>query len=534
MFLTEVDGKEGKTGDATKGASVEDSAVEHAGWVICFVTFGVYELCMLFVKGLMCVGFGSREKATKKGSEDAEEVLTVGVIKGVYRQIRELLHNTDEATRRKVEAQGSDMEKMKGKLDCHNRILEVLWADYVERRKAGKRKVVAKKPSGRRGRPKAAAKESDMPELDVDEIMKKLCGEEKGAWKSYVDVQAKCDDSGHADGKNKSGPCSSVRKPPLKRKLQYRIDNYSAVAAKAAIGLTVYDANTPGFLDGGDFPSCIEVSFRPPIGVSEVLVPDDHSRGDRRTLWSLRPGKEVEDDVINVLARNLTVSREDKRMWWLPMTFNQFALNPSNHCPITFDYMKRAYMGKADQMKKIFIPLNLNRHWYLMIIDILDDSLIYLDSRKCNEQREARVKQMKDVADFIGKMLLDREFYDVAESIPPAVGTYDIHEPVVNQQASTFRDCGVWVAQWMELSYLWGAYDLDRVNNETWMRLAIDLVMSELNPKRMEVLDLAAEHWDSCVKGASAAGNSGHVNSSGKTKKVVSVDSSTSSQSFTI
>ncbi|MED6136780.1 hypothetical protein PIB30_059025 [Stylosanthes scabra] len=168
--------------------------------------------------------------------------------------------------------------------------------------------------------------------------------------------------------------------------------------------MLVYGPNTPGFVDGGDFPSCINVYFRPPHGVrfrimelvlvgyifsrrkqkSEVLVADDHARGDRRTLLSLHPGKDVEDDasggtnflhVINVLARNLTVCHEDKCIWWLPTTFAQFALNPTNHCAITFEYIKRVYMGKADELRKIFVPLNLDHHWYLMIIDILVDSM---------------------------------------------------------------------------------------------------------------------------------------------------------------
>ncbi|XLR15741.1 hypothetical protein S83_043679 [Arachis hypogaea] len=62
------------------------------------------------------------------------------------------------------------------------------------------------------------------------------------------------------------------------------------------------------------------------------------------------------------------------------------------------------------------------------------------------------------------------------------------------------NDCGICVAQWMELSYLWGFFDLERVDNETRIRLAVDLVMSKSNPKREEVCQKAGYFWDNLVK----------------------------------
>ncbi|MED6136781.1 hypothetical protein PIB30_059026 [Stylosanthes scabra] len=151
MVLTKVDVNEGKTGDAMKGAFAVDSAVDNVG-----------------------------EKAAQN---EADEELTVGVIRGVYRKIRELLENMDGATRKQVEALRSDIAKLNGKLDCHNRILQILWGEYAEGRKARKGNAGCSKPTGRRWRPKAPDMVFDLTKLQVDEIMKKLCGDDKAAQK---------------------------------------------------------------------------------------------------------------------------------------------------------------------------------------------------------------------------------------------------------------------------------------------------------------------------------------------------------------
>ncbi|XLS66018.1 hypothetical protein HN51_025992 [Arachis hypogaea] len=94
-------------------------------------------------------------------------------------------------------------------------------------------------------------------------------------------------------------------------------------------------------MDGGDFSQCIDVMLRPPTGVNfvtlemvvtghifardlylkEIFIPNDHCQGDREALWTLRPGEEVVDDVLNLLVSMLTSERGDKRIWWLPTTF---------------------------------------------------------------------------------------------------------------------------------------------------------------------------------------------------------------------
>ncbi|MED6185342.1 hypothetical protein PIB30_056041 [Stylosanthes scabra] len=68
------------------------------------------------------------------------------------------------------------------------------------------------------------------------------------------------------------------------------------------------------------------------------------------------------------------------------------------------------------------------------------------------------------------------------------------------------NDCGVWVAQWQLMSYVWEDY-LVEVNMQTRMRLALDLVIGPHNPKSKEVEELAIKVWDKKVSAAASRQN---------------------------
>ncbi|MED6112953.1 hypothetical protein PIB30_066488 [Stylosanthes scabra] len=133
-----------------------------------------------------------------------------------------------------------------------------------------------------------------------------------------------------------------------------------------------------------------------------------------------------------------------------------------------------------------------------MVVDIHNNDLIYLDSCKNMKARASRVEAMIFLVLKLQNLLKDRDFYKREESEPRLDGDYHIREPLVTQQWDQSRDCGVDVAQWMQLTRLWSTYDLPRIDDETRMRLAIDLVMSKANPMREEILEKATAFWDSC------------------------------------
>ncbi|MED6217562.1 hypothetical protein PIB30_018956 [Stylosanthes scabra] len=178
---------------------------------------------------------------------------------------------------------------------------------------------------------------------------------------------------------------------------------------------------------------------------SEKLVQDEHCDGSRGTLWSLCPGEEVFGDVITLVAGLMNFKKKGEcGVWWLPTTF------------------ARRYMGLLSDVQKIYVPIYAGRHWFLMIVNVMDDTLIYLDPLKHKDFCDARVKLMFDVGDYIESMLRS-DTHGVFKSKGhriPQISTYKIHEPRISQQDSGSNDCGVLVCEWMRTFQTWRDYDL--------------------------------------------------------------------------
>ncbi|QHN95550.1 Ulp1 protease family, carboxy-terminal domain protein [Arachis hypogaea] len=305
----------------------------------------------------------------------------------------------------------------------------------------------------------------------------------------------------------------------MKRKLTF--ENLDSTSS-AGSDLKQTEPGTPftyhthhGHHGAEDMPRCFNLSFRPPEGMHfvgkelavaayifssdldkrEVLVHDDNSRGDRDALLTLRPGQMIVDDVINLACTMLTHENR-KESWFLPTTFFQVALSPVNHNIDTFEFIR-----------------NRDNHWFLMVVDLVNYNLLYLNSAKDGDRRDARVSQMKFVAFFLENMLEDKRFWKNEEHFKPHPSTFDVTEPPIGQQAegslavhpllinlclliTRMNDCGVWVCQWMMLNWVWGNVDLEDVNNHTRMRLALDLVIGPYNPIAHDVGRRAVRHWD--------------------------------------
>ncbi|XLR57175.1 hypothetical protein S83_007847 [Arachis hypogaea] len=92
-----------------------------------------------------------------------------------------------------------------------------------------------------------------------------------------------------------------------------------------------YGTNMVMYMESADMPSCLDLLFRPPLGMefvgSELAVAayifGNGLSKNRGVLHSLLPGEEVVDDVLNLVASMMTSSylNEIGKRWWLPTTF---------------------------------------------------------------------------------------------------------------------------------------------------------------------------------------------------------------------
>ncbi|MED6111869.1 hypothetical protein PIB30_056308 [Stylosanthes scabra] len=163
------------------------------------------------------------------------------------------------------------------------------------------------------------------------------------------------------------------------------------------------------------------------------------------------------------------------------------------------DYIINMYMGKADELMMIYVPIHIRNHWFFMIVDVWDTSLVYLDSLRSDDAEETalRISMMTEVAHYLGGMLQSASLWKNEETLRPFVGEFEPKIPTnTGQQAPGTMDCGVWVCQWMMNSHLWLDYSLEDINEATRMSIVVELVTSKHNPLAKVVADRAVNFWD--------------------------------------
>ncbi|MED6136340.1 hypothetical protein PIB30_055156 [Stylosanthes scabra] len=170
-------------------------------------------------------------------------------------------------------------------------------------------------------------------------------------------------------------------------------------------------------------------------------------------------------------------------------------------------YIQRRYMGLLADVQKIYVPIYAGRHWFLMIVNVMDETLIYLDSLKHKDFCDVRVKLMFDVGDYIESMLRSDTHgaFKSKGHMIPEISTYGVHEPRISQQDSRSNDCGVWVCEWMRTFQTWRDYDVQGICDVTRMTLAVDLVYGDHNPLQGEILNRAIKSWDKQMVAAASS-----------------------------
>ncbi|KAJ1377212.1 Ulp1 protease family, C-terminal catalytic domain [Sesbania bispinosa] len=225
--------------------------------------------------------------------------------------------------------------------------------------------------------------------------------------------------------------------------------------------------------------------------------------GERYRLKSLMPKQQLHQDVLNLVVSMLTVNARASSVysicWFLPIEFSRYCLAWMKPPSSTMNYYKDDYMGKLEFLSKIFIPINdNNNHWFLLVADMRAKKLILLDSAPCEKRNFARQLHCKKMAVYLEEMFQHQSFYELNSTEKPRVTEFPLVIPMdIGKQAAGSNDCGVWVCKWMTDCHLSNNYNI-KVDRETRMRLAIDLVIKPYNMKKEEVVSEATAAWKKC------------------------------------
>ncbi|MED6146656.1 hypothetical protein PIB30_036540 [Stylosanthes scabra] len=229
----------------------------------------------------------------------------------------------------------------------------------------------------------------------------------------------------------------------------------------------------------------------------EILVDFERASITRQILLSLVPGKILKHEVIDMVVNNLADEKDILR-WFLPIEFSHMALHPLEYDESRIDYMRERYMGKYEDVSKVHIPMIRDVHWFLLVIDAQFDMMTYYYSLKDATERQGRIKQLKAMANFLQFLLDDRRFFEHSHTKKPLISKFKFIEAESPQQSLDSNDGRIWVARWMQSSYMWDGY-LDHVDAKTCMSIALELVMGKHNRKAEQIQEMATKTWDKIV-----------------------------------
>ncbi|KAL4306345.1 hypothetical protein AHAS_Ahas16G0169000 [Arachis hypogaea] len=426
------------------------------------------------------------EDSSADGIRDLPKLTVEDLIQGedplvvVFNKLcRHLMENV--STTRALQA--FQARTLKTLFDCimsHGKILEILWEEYADQRRkhypqAGvepceadwpgkKEAVVAIK--GMTTRSQAKKTLGSRWVVDSDHPLKRR-----------LDFDSSEEEHGREVTEENPGDVTPLLFE-IKKDGLLSSDDMPKFAMSIVLGCRFQTTKGDEIYHNGTSRSSLNFRQRPGTGVPRYCI-----LGNIATELDMDSGRCI--PVRRLWTITMLNDEHHDSVWWLPTTFAQIALNPSTYCKETMAFIHHKYMKYVDETAKIYIPLNKDQHRYLMVVDLCEKALIYLDSAKDIDAREGRMDQMEYVAFFLLRLLKDRKFYRKKESKCPER-----------------LDCGVWVTQWMQLSELWTSYDLEIVNDTHRMQLAVDLVMSRANPIRSKICQRAVEYWDNTVRGS--------------------------------
>ncbi|KAJ1380996.1 hypothetical protein SESBI_45532 [Sesbania bispinosa] len=185
--------------------------------------------------------------------------------------------------------------------------------------------------------------------------------------------------------------------------------------------------------------------------------------GDQETLRSIMPTNNVSSQFIHMVVCMLTHYKNllgrYATCWFLPPQFTELALNNKTTAELSREY-KDTFMGHVDLIKKI-AQASCEKTGY-----------------------------------FLEEMLMERSFYKLTSNQCPAISDFDLIEPEgLKKHLTSYNDYGVQVAKWMMECISNHNYQSIRVNAQSRIRLALDLVLDRHNHMRNETVRKAHEKF---------------------------------------
>ncbi|XLV02308.1 hypothetical protein S245_016645, partial [Arachis hypogaea] len=112
----------------------------------------------------------------------------------------------------------------------------------------------------------------------------------------------------------------------------------------------------------------------------------------------------------------------------------QIAMHHTNIFTGTMDYIRSTYTGFADNLLMIYVPIHIDDHWFLMVVDRFYEKVSYMDSLKCENLLPSRMDAMEAVTKLLDNIISKESLYKLPNAKTKSITLYDFDEPKVLQQ----------------------------------------------------------------------------------------------------
>ncbi|KAH9726901.1 hypothetical protein KPL70_008455 [Citrus sinensis] len=235
-------------------------------------------------------------------------------------------------------------------------------------------------------------------------------------------------------------------------------------------------------------------------------------RGDnsitRSSMRTLLPGEWIDGDVIVAAYyayylgliitmyadyKNMKEAEKDvtsPRCWFLPTYYSQAAL--ADWSSLNFAQaagFRDRYMSRLDTCEKIYVPINSDGHWYMLVVDISHATATIWDSLESPSRREKMINESLAILaslDFVlrqeARALFCNQFTFLNFQICRQAG--------LPQQPNGF-DCGYYVMKYMDSPCIVVHDSYQHDSDHARLLLALYLVQSPLNKIRCRLIQEA-------------------------------------------
>ncbi|QHO49306.1 Ulp1 protease family, carboxy-terminal domain protein [Arachis hypogaea] len=149
---------------------------------------------------------------------------------------------------------------------------------------------------------------------------------------------------------------------------------------------------------------------------------------------------------------------------------------------------------------QIYIPIQDNDHWYLMVISLEPKIVFHLNSNLPRERKEPRTESTNTLAVVLSQIISSTHF----EACPFEHGDFSggwssqtievVHD--VQPPPTCQEDSALWVLSRLHMEYSFNPKIPPKISeNQVLITTTIDLVLGSSNELRKTIMDNASEHW---------------------------------------